>query len=155
MRSTPRCPPCSACRYLPGLTLPQAATLPETFFTVWLNLFRRAGLQPGETVLVHGGASGIGTTAILLASAFGAQGADHRRQPRKMRGLPGTGRRTGHQLSTPRILSAAVRESTQGRGADVILDMVGGEYVQRNIAAAADGWPHRLDCGAGRRARRN
>ncbi len=62
-----------------GLTLPQAATLPETFFTVWLNLFRRAGLQPGEDVLVHGGSGGIGTTAILAGIRLWCPGADHRR----------------------------------------------------------------------------
>jgi len=119
-----------------GLTLVQAATLPETFFTVWLNLFRRAGLKSGETVLVHGGASGIGTTAILLARAFGAQVLTTAGSPEKCaacRAL-GAARAINYRLED---FVAAVHESTQGRGVDVILDMVGGEYVQRNITAAA------------------
>jgi NADPH2:quinone reductase len=120
----------------PGLTLPQAATLPETFFTVWLNLFRRAGLQPGETVLVHGGASGIGTTAILLATAFGARVLTTAGSPEKCAACQALGAERAINYRTEDFV-AAVRESTQGRGADVILDMVGGEYVQRNIAAAA------------------
>jgi NADPH:quinone reductase len=120
----------------PGLTLPQAAILPETFFTVWLNLFRRAGLQPGETVLVHGGASGIGTTAILLASAFGARVLVTAGSPEKCAACQALGAERAINYRTEDFVSA-VRESTQGRGADVILDMVGGEYVQRNIAAAA------------------
>ncbi|HEX3836284.1 MAG TPA: NAD(P)H-quinone oxidoreductase [Steroidobacteraceae bacterium] len=120
----------------PGLTLQQAATLPETFFTVWLNLFRRAGLQPGETVLVHGGASGIGTTAILLASAFGARVLTTAGTAEKCAACLALGAARAINYHTEEFV-AAVRESTQGRGADVILDMVGGGYMQRNIEAAA------------------
>jgi NADPH2:quinone reductase len=120
----------------PGLTLPQAATLPETFFTVWLNLFRRAALQPGETVLVHGGASGIGTTAILLASAFGARVLTTAGSAEKCAACEALGAEWAINYHT-RDFVEAVREATQGRGADVILDMVGGEYMQRNISAAA------------------
>src|SRR5580658_6888240 len=120
----------------PGLTLPQAATLPETFFTVWLNLFRRAGLQPGETVLVHGGASGIGTTAILLASAFGARVLTTAGSAEKCAACQALGADRAINYRAEDFV-VAVRESTQGRGADVILDMVGGDYVQRNIEAAA------------------
>ncbi|MGC1458513.1 MAG: NAD(P)H-quinone oxidoreductase [Steroidobacteraceae bacterium] len=120
----------------PGLTLPQAATLPETFFTVWLNLFRRAALQPGETVLVHGGASGIGTTAILLASAFGARVLTTAGSAEKCAACEALGAERAINYHTQDFV-AAVREATQGRGADVILDMVGGEYMQRNISAAA------------------
>lgn len=119
-----------------GLTLQQAATLPETFFTVWLNLFRRAGLQPGETVLVHGGASGIGTTAILLASAFGARVLTTAGSPEKCAACLALGAERAINYHAEDFV-AAVRAITQGRGADVILDMVGGEYMQRNIAAAA------------------
>jgi NADPH2:quinone reductase len=120
----------------PGLTLPQAATLPETFFTVWLNLFRRAALQPGETVLVHGGSSGIGTTAILLASAFGARVLTTAGSPEKCAACEALGAARAINYKLEDFVTAA-RESTQGRGVDVILDMVGGEYVQRNITAAA------------------
>ncbi|HEY1900223.1 MAG TPA: NAD(P)H-quinone oxidoreductase [Steroidobacteraceae bacterium] len=119
-----------------GLTLQQAATLPETFFTVWLNLFRRAGLQPGEIVLVHGGASGIGTTAILLASAFGARVLTTAGTAEKCAACVALGAERAINYHSEDFV-AAVREATQGRGADVILDMVGGEYVQRNITAAA------------------
>src|SRR3984957_20278256 len=120
----------------PGLTLQQAAALPETFFTVWLNLFRRAALQPGETVLVHGGASGIGTTAILLASAFGARVLTTAGSLEKCAACQALGAERAINYHTEDFV-AVVRESTQGRGADVILDMVGGEYMQRNITAAA------------------
>ncbi len=120
----------------PGLTLPQAATLPETFFTVWLNLFRRAGLQPGETVLIHGGASGIGTTAILLASAFGARVLTTAGSAEKCAACEALGAEHAINYHAQDFV-AAVREATQGRGADVILDMVGGEYMQRNINAAS------------------
>ncbi|HTY93854.1 MAG TPA: NAD(P)H-quinone oxidoreductase [Steroidobacteraceae bacterium] len=120
----------------PGLTLQQAAVLPETFFTVWLNLFRRAGLEPGETVLVHGGASGIGTTAILLASAFGARVLVTAGSPEKCAACQALGaeRAINYRLED---FVTAVREATQERGVDVILDMVGGEYLQRDISAAA------------------
>jgi NADPH2:quinone reductase len=119
-----------------GLTLQQAAVLPETFFTVWLNLFKRAGLKPGETVLVHGGASGIGTTAILLAAAFGARVLTTAGSAEKCSACQALGaeRAINYHLED---FVAVVREATQNRGADVILDMVGGEYVQRNITAAA------------------
>jgi NADPH:quinone reductase len=129
--------PAVQCLPIPaGITLQQAATLPETFFTVWLNLFRRAGLQPGETVLVHGGASGIGTTAILLASAFGARVLTTAGSAEKCAACEALGAERAINYHVQDFV-AAVGEATQGRGADVILDMVGGEYVQRNISAAA------------------
>lgn len=129
--------PAEQCLPVPaGLTLQQAAALPETFFTVWLNLFRRAGLQPGETVLVHGGASGIGTTAILLASAFGARVLTTAGSAEKCAACEALGAQRAINYHTQDFV-AAVREATQGRGADVILDMVGGAYVERNISAAA------------------
>ena len=98
-----------------GLTLHQAGTLPETFFTVWLNLFRRAGLQPGETVLVHGGASGIGTTAILLASAFGARVLTTAGSPEKCAACQALGAERAINYRAEDFV-AAVHESTQGRG---------------------------------------
>jgi NADPH2:quinone reductase len=129
--------PAVQCLPLPqGLTLQQAAILPETFFTVWLNLFRRAQLQPGETVLVHGGASGIGTTAILLASARGARVLTTAGTPEKCAACRDLGAERAINYRSEDFV-AAVRESTQGRGADVILDMVGGEYLARNITVAA------------------
>jgi putative PIG3 family NAD(P)H quinone oxidoreductase len=129
--------PAVQCLPIPaGLTLQQAASLPETFFTVWLNLFRRAGLQPGETVLVHGGASGIGTTAILLASAFGARVLTTAGSAEKCAACVALGAERAINYHAQDFV-AAVLEATQGRGADVILDMVGGEYVQRNLSAAA------------------
>jgi NADPH2:quinone reductase len=129
--------PAEQCLPVPaGLSLQQAATLPETFFTVWLNLFRRAALQPGETVLVHGGASGIGTTAILLASAFGARVLATAGSAEKCAACEALGAQHAFNYHVQDFV-AAVREATQGRGVDVILDMVGGPYVERNIAAAA------------------
>jgi NADPH2:quinone reductase len=129
--------PAVQCLPIPaGLTLQQAATLPETFFTVWLNLFRRAGLQPGETVLVHGGASGIGSSAILLAAAFGARVLTTAGTAEKCAACQALGAQRAINYRTEDFV-AAVREATQDRGADVILDMVGGDYVPRNIAAAA------------------
>jgi len=129
--------PAVQCLPLPaGLTLQQAATLPETFFTVWLNLFQRAALQPGETVLIHGGASGIGTTAILLASAFGARVFVTAGTAQKCAACVALGAERAINYRAEDFV-AVLREVTQGRGVDVILDMVGGEYVARNIAAAA------------------
>jgi NADPH:quinone reductase-like Zn-dependent oxidoreductase len=81
-----------------GFTFTEAAAIPETFFTVWHNVFERGGLKKGETFLVHGGTSGIGTTAIQLASAFGSYVFDHGRLGREMRRLPQARRRPRHQL---------------------------------------------------------
>jgi putative PIG3 family NAD(P)H quinone oxidoreductase len=129
--------PAVQCLPVPAnLTLQQAATLPETFFTVWLNVFQRAQLQPGETILVHGGASGIGTTAILLASAFGARVLTTAGTAEKCAACVALGAERAINYHTEDFV-LAVREVTQGRGVDVILDMVGGDYVPRNIAAAA------------------
>jgi NADPH:quinone reductase len=113
----------------------EAAAIPETYFTVWTNVFERGRLQTGEWLLVHGGASGIGTTAIQLAHAFGAKviatvGSDDKAAAcRKLGADVVVNYRTQDFV-------AVTREAT-GRGADVILDMVGGDYVARNYAAAA------------------
>lgn len=119
-----------------GLSIEEAGAIPETFFTVWHNVFQRGGLLPGETFMVHGGTSGIGTTAIQLAKAFGATviatagtddkcdaciklGADHAINYRN------------------EVFEERTKEITNGKGVDVILDMVGGSYTGRNYKAAA------------------
>jgi len=120
----------------PGLALTEAAAIPETFFTVWHNVFERGGLVEGETLLVHGGTSGIGTTAIQLASAFGARvvatagSADKCDACLRLGADRAVNYREGDFV-------AAVKEATGGKGANLILDMVGGDYVNRNYEAAA------------------
>ena len=122
----------------------EAATLPENMFTVYDNVFARAGLRAGESVLIHGGSSGIGTTAIMLAKAFGAAfvavTAGSQAKCAACRDL-------GADLAIDYKAADFVTEinaATQGRGVDVILDMVGGEYIARDLAAlAADG---RITC---------
>lgn len=117
-----------------GLTAIEAAAIPETYFTVWTNVFDRGGLKAGETLLVHGGTSGIGTTAIALAKAFGARVVATAGSDDKARRCERLGADLGvnYQDFVQRTIAA-----TDGRGADVILDMVGGDYVERNYAAAA------------------
>lgn len=119
-----------------GLDLVEAAAIPETFFTVWSNVFDRAGLRAGETLLVHGGTSGIGTTAIQLGKAFGARVITTAGSAEKCEAC----RRLGADVAIDYRAGdfvAGVKEATGGRGADVILDMVGGDYVERNYEAAA------------------
>jgi putative PIG3 family NAD(P)H quinone oxidoreductase len=119
-----------------GFTYTEAAAIPETFFTVWHNVFERGALKPGETLLVHGGSSGIGTAAIQLATAFGAH----------VIVTAGSGEKCDHCLKLGAVRAVnyreedfvkAVKDATGGKGADVILDMVGGDYVGRNYSAAA------------------
>lgn len=120
-----------------GMDVRDAGALPETFFTVWVNVFARAGLQPGEVLLVHGGTSGIGTTAIQLANAFGARVFATARGEAKgavCREL-GAARAIDYERED---FVEIVKSETNGHGADVILDMVGGDYIQRNIAVAAE-----------------
>lgn len=119
-----------------GLGVEEAAALPETFFTVYHNVFERAGLRARETLLVHGGSSGIGTTAILLGKAFGATVLTTAGSAEKCAACVELGADRAINYREEDFVEA-VREATQGRGADVILDIVGGDYVQRNIAAAA------------------
>jgi NADPH:quinone reductase len=129
--------PAVQCLPVPGnLTLEEAAALPETFFTVFLNVFERAALGRGESLLVHGGASGIGTSAILLAKAHGARVFATAGSPRKCDACQALGADRAINYRTEDFV-AAVQDATNGRGADVILDMVGGSYVGRNVAAAA------------------
>ena len=118
------------------LSLEQAAALPETFFTVWLNVFQRARLQKGETLLVHGGASGIGTTAILLGKAFDARVIVTAGTVEKCTACRELGADVAINYREGDFVAATLR-ATDGRGADVILDMVGGDYLPRNTAAAA------------------
>jgi NADPH:quinone reductase len=120
----------------PSLTLEQAAVLPETFFTVWYNVFERARLSRGETLLVHGGASGIGTTAILLAKAFDARVIATAGTAQKCAACRELGAELAINYREGDFVEATLR-ATDGKGADVILDMVGGDYVPRNVSAAA------------------
>ncbi len=118
------------------LSMVEAAALPETLFTVWHNVFERAALKPGEWLLVHGGASGIGTTAIPIATALGA----------KVMATVGSAEKAHvcRELGAVRAINhreedfvEVVRETTGGNGVDVILDMVGGDYIERDLKAAA------------------
>ncbi|HTV50187.1 MAG TPA: NAD(P)H-quinone oxidoreductase [Steroidobacteraceae bacterium] len=129
--------PVPQCLPLPaGVSLIEAATLPETFFTVYSNVFKRAGLAPGESLLVHGGSSGIGTTAILLAKAHGARVFATAGSDRKCAACVALGADRAVNYHEEDFV-AAVQDATNGKGVDVILDMVGGSYVGRNVTAAA------------------
>ena len=129
--------PAVQCLPVPAQLSPEeAAALPETFFTVWLNVFERARLQRGETLLVHGGASGIGTTAILLGKAFDARMIVTAGSAQKCAACRELGAELAINYHEVDFVEATLR-ATEGRGADVILDMVGGDYLARNVAAAA------------------
>ena len=119
-----------------GLDLARAAALPETFFTVWTNLFERGRLAQGETFLVHGGSSGIGTTAIQLAKAFGARVFATAGNKMKCQACEKLGAERAINYREEDF-AAVIQEATGGRGVDVILDMVGGDYIQKNIALLA------------------
>jgi len=119
-----------------GFTFTEAAALPETFFTVWHNVFQRGSLKPGETLLVHGGSSGIGTTAIQLATALGSRVIVTAGSADKCAACAGLGAVRAINYREEDFV-AAVKEATGGKGADVILDMIGGDYVARNYDAAA------------------
>jgi NADPH2:quinone reductase len=125
--------PAPQCLPIPrGMDLTHAAAVPETFFTVWTNVFERGKLAPGESVLIHGGSSGIGTTAIQLARAFGARVFATAGTAEKCAACEALGAERAVNYRDTDFVQA-VREATGGRGVDVVLDMVGGEYVQRNI----------------------
>ncbi|MGK9169364.1 NAD(P)H-quinone oxidoreductase [Inquilinus limosus] len=129
--------PAPQCLPIPkGLSAAEAAGLPETFFTVWTNVFERGRLQTGERFLVHGGSSGIGTTAIQLAKAWGAIVFATAGSAEKCRACRDLGADVAIDYREQDFL-AVVREKTGGRGVDLILDMVGGDYVARNIEALA------------------
>jgi len=117
-----------------GLTLTQAASLPEAYFTVWTNLIDSAALKPGETVLIHGGSSGIGTAAIQLGAALGCVVLTTAAGPDKGACCRALGAALAIDYTREDFVEA-VRRHTHGHGADVILDMVGGDYISRNFEA--------------------
>jgi NADPH:quinone reductase len=122
---------------IPGdLSVIEAAGLPETFFTVWTNVFDRGRLAPGETLLVHGGSSGIGTTAIMMAKLWGAPTYATAGSADKCRACEDLGAERAINYREEDFVEA-VLAATDQRGVDVILDMVGGDYVARNLKAAA------------------
>jgi NADPH:quinone reductase len=120
----------------PTLSMIEAAAVPETFFTVWYNVFERGKLAKGETFLVHGGSSGIGTTAIQLAKAFGARVFTTAGTPEKCEACRKLGADLAINYRTEDFV-ALTKQASAGHGADLILDMVGGDYIGRNYEAAA------------------
>ena len=127
--------PALQCLPIPGpLSMVEAAALPETCFTVWTNVFERAGLKPGESLLVHGGSSGIGTTAIQIASRLGARVITTAGSEEKCKVCRELGAEQAVNYKEEDFVTAA-KDFTGGVGVDVVLDMVGGEYIQRNIKA--------------------
>ena len=130
--------PAAQCLPVPkGLSLIEAAALPETYFTVWSNVFDRGRLSAGETLLVHGGASGIGTTAIALAHAFGHTVYATAGSTERVRAIEALGCDRGINYRTHDFVEE-IHALTNKRGVDVILDMVAGDYLPRNIKALAD-----------------
>ena len=129
--------PTAQCLPVPkGLDLKEAAAIPETFFTVWTNVFDRGGLQAGESLLVHGGSSGIGTTAIQLAHAFGARVFTTAGSAEKCKACESLGAERAINYREEDFVEV-VKEATGNAGVNVVLDMVGGDYIQRNIKALA------------------
>ena len=122
---------------LENLSFIQAAALPETFFTVWSNVFDRARLQAGETLLVHGGSSGIGTTAIQLAKAFGAKVIVTTGSKEKCAFCLQLGADAAINYKEQDFVGA-IKQLTDNKGVDIILDMIGGDYLPRNLACMAD-----------------
>ena len=119
-----------------GLSLLQAAALPETYLTVWANLFDRAHLEAGQSVLVHGGSSGIGLTAIQLAREFGATVYTTVGNADKAKACVAAGARRAINYREEDF-AAVIAQETEGRGVDVIIDIVGAPYIVRNIASLA------------------
>ncbi|MBZ0149113.1 MAG: NAD(P)H-quinone oxidoreductase [Pseudorhodoplanes sp.] len=119
-----------------GYAMTEAAAIPETFFTVWHNVFERGALKSGETFLVHGGSSGIGTTAIQLAKAFGARVITTAGSDDKCEACRKLGADIAINYKSEDFV-AVIKDKTAGAGTDVILDMVGGDYIERNYEAAA------------------
>ncbi len=129
--------PAAQCLPLPkGYDMVRAAALPETFFTVWTNVFDRGRLQKGESILIHGGASGIGTTAIQLAKAFGATVYVTAGSPERCDACVALGADRAINYKTEDF-AAVVKDLTGGRGVDVVLDMVGGAYLAQNLNSLA------------------
>jgi putative PIG3 family NAD(P)H quinone oxidoreductase len=129
--------PAPQCLPVPkGMDLVHAAAIPETTFTVWTNLVERGRLTPGDTVLIHGGSSGIGTTAIQIAKAIGARVFATAGSSEKCAACEALGAERAINYKNTDFV-AAVREFTAGAGVNVVLDMVGGDYVQRNVESLA------------------
>jgi NADPH2:quinone reductase len=131
LAAAPLCMPIPA-----GLSMVEAAAIPETYMTVWTNLFERGGCKAGDTVLIHGGTSGIGTTAIQLAAAWGAKVYATAGSEKKARACEELGASRGIDYKTEDFVEV-LRKETEGRGIDITLDMVAGSYVQRNLDIAA------------------
>jgi NADPH2:quinone reductase len=130
--------PAVQCLRVPrGLTLEQAASLPETFFTVWVNVFQRGGLKNDETLLVQGGSSGIGVTAIQMAHALGHRVFVTAGSVEKCAACEKLGASRAINYRSEDFV-AVIKQVTSGRGVDVILDMVGGDYVPRELASLAE-----------------
>ncbi|EHQ28582.1 NAD(P)H-quinone oxidoreductase [Mucilaginibacter paludis] len=129
--------PAGQCLPIPGnLTLVEAASLPETFFTVWSNVFDRGNLQPGESLLVHGGSSGIGVTAIQMARALGSKVFVTAGNEEKVSFCESLGAERAINYKTESF-KEIIEEATQGKGVNVILDMIGGDYTPDNIKCLA------------------
>lgn len=130
---------CGSCLPVPaGVSLEDAAGLPETFFTVWANVFDDAGLKPGETLLVHGGTSGIGVTAVTLAKATGARVFATASSEAKLAAIRALGADRAFDYRSDGWESEIAADG----GADVVLDMAGGDFVKRNLAALKSGGRH-------------
>ena len=129
--------PAPQCLPVPkGISMVEAGGIPETYFTVWTNVFERGSLKAGEKILIHGGSSGIGTTAIQLAKAFGATVFVTANGAEKGKACTDLGADRAIDYATEDFVQV-VREATGGAGVDVVLDMVGGEYTQRNLECLA------------------
>ena len=134
--------PMGCCLPVPeGLSLVEAAAMPETLFTVWVNLFERGFAADGDWVLVHGGTSGIGTMAIALGQLFGLQVVVTCGSDEKCRAALGLGAAAAINYKT-RDFAAEVKSLTEGKGVAVVLDMIGGDYLPRNLACLADDGRH-------------
>src|SRR5690349_6955362 len=120
-----------------GLSMVEAAAIPETFFTCWQNMFMRADVKPGDWVLVHGGTSGIGTTAIMLAKAFGGKVITTAGSAEKCAAAKNLGADVAVNYKTEDFV-AMTKEATAGKGANLIVDIVGGDCIDRNYDCAAD-----------------
>ena len=134
--------PTGSCLPVPaGLTMAEAAALPETFFTVWTNLFQRGGATAGETLLVHGGTSGIGTAAILLGGLFGLEVIVTAGTPEKCARALEIG--AAHAIDyRSQDFAAETQRLTGDRGVDIVLDMIGGDYLPRNLSCLAEDGRH-------------
>mgnify|MGYP001216312224 CR=1 FL=1 len=131
--------PALQCLHIPrGMDMTEAAALPETFFTVWDNVFTRGGLKKGETILIHGGSSGIGTTAIQLATAIGAKALVTAGSAEKCEACEKLGAIAAFNYRETDFVEG-VQAATGEMGVDVVLDMVGGDYVARNLRVLAKG----------------